>query len=372
MQDLASLQQRAVDRYAGAGIALTLLAAIAFLALDPVQTVSRPTPLVRAPAAPPAAAVAASAPDAAPFARISLPEPVWRLVGDAERLVYARTSSAGAHELVLRDRARGEWAVAYRAPLTSYIGQFALARGVLVFEEIAMDGSGPAEARVVAIRLATRERALVDRYAPVVDGEGAGYVSAAPRTDGTRLFWIHQRAHASGRVVHEVRTLDLATGEARTVLERREVITSLEVWRDVLAITLQPAAAPAASVIVDLPSGTARDIDGLAYAYVRAVGPAGVIVNGGTTLQQSSTWLIAPDGARTQLGSGCATAAMSERALVTYCDGTLAATDLDTNLGFHRFSPDVATVVALPDAVAWTEGTELFLYPFPAPEAGPE
>src|SRR5207248_315710 len=119
MNELALQQQRTVDRVALIGSTLAILAAAAFVTLDPVQNVAR-RPSSPAAHVTPAPATAA---DHSPLVELALPSPAWTIVTDGTWAACARLEAGQPAEVVARALHRDASHVVYRAGASSYLGQ---------------------------------------------------------------------------------------------------------------------------------------------------------------------------------------------------------------------------------------------------------
>ena len=373
VDELALHQQRAVDRVAVAGILCTLFVAASFVALDPLQTVARPGGDASVPQ-PTGSAAATASEDRPPFARLSLPSPTWSLVTDGQSVAYVRLARGEPSEIVVRSLSSEDWRTAYQAPEGSYVGQLSLADGLLAFEEVASGPGAPSRITVRALRVHTGDRVTLDSYAPLGPGlgESGGQASASPLTDGRRVLWVRQSALPSGSSGDEIRMLDLASGERRTVFESATGISGLVLWRDALAFTLLSTNAPARSLVLDLASGEIRAIDGFAYSQVRSAVPGGVILTGSESASGvAASWLVGTDGTRRRLGSDCLDVRMTERVLAMRCGTQLEIRDLATGTRLFQLAPTVGSLAVADRTVVWADGGELTVYELPAlPETG--
>ncbi len=362
-----TLVQRTVDRIALTGAALALVSAVAFIALDPVQTVVRRVPA--APAAAPAEPAATAAPVAAestPLVRLALPSAAWSVVTDGRSIAYARLKEGEPGEIVVRSLVNEDWRVAYRAAAGSYLGQLSLRSGMLAFEELAQ--AQPGRTIVRLLNVATGERRVVDQYTPlgVRYGEGGGYISSSPVTDGARVFWIHQTLMPKGGVCNEIRVLDVATGEDRLLYQKMAPISGLAVHGDTLAFTMVTKDA-AHAYTVDVASGALSQIDdGFSVSYVQSVGPAGVVVSGAERAAvNSASWLIRADGTRTRIASSCFNVTVTDRVIAMRCGSQIEIRDLATGASLYAYSGSAGPLAVYDRGVVWGEGDSLVKYELP-------
>ncbi len=358
MSQIALQQQRTVDRIALAGSLVALLAASAFIALDPVQTVARRAPTV---ATAPAVRVAAAS-ERSPLVRLALPTATWTVVTDGSWAAYARLSKGEPAEIVVRSLRGEDWRVAYRAAPDAYLGQLSLAKGVLTFEEIGVPGSDalPSRISVGALDVASAERTAVDAYAPLVPA------SAAPITDGSRVLWVHQTAQGQ-----EIREHVLATGASRVVYAGPAQLAGLSLWRDTLAFTVL-AQGDTASYTLDLASGALSRIDGFAFSYVQSIGPSGVVVTASPSAQAAAaSWLVGAEGTRTRLASDCFNITMTERVLAMRCASQIEVRDLATSSSLYRLAGLAGSLAVSDRTVVWGEGDTLVVYELPTLESRP-
>lgn len=345
---------RKVDRVAAVGIAFTFVAAAVFLVVDPVQQVERRS---LAPRAAPAATVPeTSASTRWPLTRVRLGEAPTNLATDGRHIAYSRLSAGGAMEVVARGLTAADDSVAYRTPTQAVLGPLAFARGTIAFEEIALADGVPQSISIRVIDLATRGERVVDRYAA-----DRSYVSALVRTDGGRVFYVRQRTVSSG-VTHDVLMAEVASARSSVVWRSVRPITALALYGEGMALTVQGEEGRSTALLLDLGSGEATPIEGFAYAYVQALGARGVVVTGSVTMagiEQPESWLIAPEGARTRLGSGCADVTMSDRVIAMRCAGRLEVRDLSSGESLHDFAPALGGVAAFEGGALWTEDDEL-------------
>lgn len=367
VRDLAMLEHRAidrkVDRVAAVGIAVTFVAAALFLAVDPVQQVERRT------LAPQAAhsdtVVPATSGSRWPIRRIDLGEAPTNLAIGGSHVAYSHVSSAGGMEVVIRDVRTAEATVAYRTPPLSVLGPLAMSGDAIAFERIALADGVPQTIAIHVIDASTSKDRVIESYAA-----GGSYVTALVRTDGSRVFYVRQRGER-GAVSNEIVMADLA-GSSRVVWRATRLITALALYGDGLALTLQGDEGKSTALLLDLGSGEASAIEGFAYAYVQALGARGVVVTGSVTMSgQPESWLIAPDGARTRLGSGCADVTMSERVIAMRCAGRLEVRDLVTGESLHEFAPALGGIAAFDGGAVWTEDDELVVLELSSPGTGP-
>jgi hypothetical protein len=355
MNELALQQQRTVDRIALIGSALAILAATAFVALDPVQTVARRGSSAATGSSLPT--VAPAAPDRSPLAQLALPSPAWTIVSDGTWAAYARLDEGQPAEIVVRALHSDASRVVYRAHEASYLGQLSLAKGVLALEEILPGNNGQGrEISVRVVNVATGDVTTMDTFAP------SSSLAASPVTDGSRLFWV--RPNAAGG--DEIRGFDLATSKAWTVQRRPEQIAALALSGNSLAYTAFARDA-SASYVLDLASGAAKPVDGFAYSYVQSVAPDGVVVTGALAAgAPASSWLVRSDGARTRLASDCFNVTMTARVLAMRCATQIEIRDLATGASLYHFAGNAGALAVFEGGVVWGEGDELMLYELPA------
>ncbi len=359
--DERGLQQRVVDRVAVAGIAVTLLAATALVGLDPVQVVSRtrPNPAPPLPAAVPAKVAAAAPAEPSPLRRLRLPSQTWQVASDGRLAAFVRVTESGASEIVVGGLDGETWRVAHRTGERRALGQLSLANGVLAFEEFD-SGTNEPTAAVYALRLDTGRWTVVDEY-PIPQPEGAGngqtLTSAAPVTDGSQVYWVR---------ADEIRGIDLATGEQRSLTHVDGSVPALFAWRDRIAFTSLRDGEAATANVLDLRTGAVRRLDGFTYAFVQAIGPAGVAVLASESeTAPLAVWLVAPDGTRTRIGADCIVA-MSARVLATRCGPRLLIRDLATGRTLTQQSAQVGMPAVYDRGAVWSEGAELVVYDLPA------
>lgn len=355
MNELALQQQRTVDRIALTGSLIAVLAAAAFIAFDPVQTVARRA----APAAPIAAAPATAAARAetpSPLVRLSLPSATWSVVSDGTWAAYARLPDGQQAELVVRSLTSDAWRVAYRAAPGSYLGQLSLEDGVLAFEEIALPGKDalPDRISVNAVTVDTGEVRLVDSFAPVAS------IASSPVTDGSTVLWVRPSARG-----HEVRELDLASGTSRTVYRSDAEISGLALASDRVAFTTVGIGSTH-SFVMDRATGEVTPVDGFTFSYVQSLAPDGVIVTaseGGDAA--AASWLVRRDGTRTRLASDCFNVAMTARITAMRCATQIEIRDRATGSALYRFAGDAGALAVFDTGVVWGEGDALMLFRAP-------
>ena len=386
--------QRTIDRAALAGIAVTFVSASLLLALDPVQVVRRAAPVAPLPAPAPAASPRVAADS--PLRRPSLPSQAWSVVSDGRSVAYVRATDDERSEIVVRslrsdDRARAgggseadadarasagtrsvpDWRVAYRAPEGSYVGQLAFAADALLFEEVATGPGGPEEITLRLLRVSSGARTVLDRYVPLdfSAGEGGGFTSALPQLDGRRAAWARQVAER-GAVTNELRVVDLETGASAVVFRRAKLVTALALWRDRLAFSLLGTDGRSSSHLLDLGSGTARELDGFASSFVHSIGPRGVVVTGAESRDEpAAAWLVGYGGGRTRLGAQCSAYLFTERVFASRCGDRIEVKDLASGGALIEVAPDAGTLAVTVDGVLWSEGSELVWYELPAEAA---
>lgn len=365
MNEVSVRSIRTVDRAATIGIFLTLTAATAFVALDSVRTVTPRAQEVVTRVAVPVPQTEAVA--ASPLTRLALPTPTGSIVTDGRWAAYTRLAKGDASEIVVRSLTNDDWYVAYHAPEQTFVGQLSLAQGLLVFEEVTAAQNGHVVVR--ALDLATGTRRVIDEYTRlgVSFGEGGGFYSTLPLTDGQRVFWVHQTAMANGGVCDEIRALDLASGKSTLVFQRMAPVTVLAVSGDTLAFSLAQSSGLTTSFVADLRSGAVSEIDGFAFSQVQSVGPQGVILVGATDAVANApeTWLVGANGTRDRLGSDCYSVAMTARLLAVRCNTAIEIDDLVTGGTFYVLAPNAGQLAVFADGALWTENDELVVYMLP-------
>ena len=360
MNELALQQQGTVDRIALVGTAIATALAIAFVLLDPIQTVARSAAPATLPERPePVAPPAVTAPS--PLVQLPLPSPAWTVVSDGSWAVYTRVEPGAAPALVARSLHSDESRLLYRAGATSYMGQLSLGKGVLAFEEIAQP-NGDAQGRTIAVRAVSVPGGAVN----TIDSFPATRsFAASPLTDGTRVLWVRP-ATAGG---DEIRSLDLASGSVTTLLRRDDRIAGLALAGGRLAFTAFAGDA-GKSYVFDLASARLTPVEGFAYSYVQSIGPAGVIVTAAAAPDApAASWLVRTDGTRTRLASDCFSITMTARLAAMRCATQIEIRDLATASSLYHFAGNAGALAVFDDGVVWGEGDALMLYEL-APVAG--
>ena len=366
MNEIALQQQRTIDRVALAGSLLAAFAAAAFLAFDPVQTVARRPAQVPAAVVPVAAAPAPALADTTPVRSVALPAPTWSAVSDGQWAAYVSSDDKGSPgEIVVRRLANEDWHVAYVATPGRYLGQLSLAAGLLAFEELVPAGTSGAAPTVTVktLRIDSAELSTIDEYL-ALDlryGEGGGYASSSPVTDGSRVFWIHQTAMSKGGVCNEIRMRDNATGATTIVYQKMTTLGSLAVWGDTLAFTrfTEPASS---AFLLDIPSRKLAAVDGFDFSVVQSAGPAGVVVTGGSFSGSAASWLVRADGTTSRLASDCYNVLANERLSAMRCATQIEIRDLATGDSLFAFAGTAGALAIFPTGVLWAEGDSLSIY----------
>jgi hypothetical protein len=356
MNEIALERQRTVDRIAVVGSAIAMLTAAAFVALDPVQTVSRhPSAAARQPAA---TLPVAATPDRSPLVQLSLPSPAWTVVSDGTWAVYARLEQGEPATLVARSLHSESSRVVYQAAASGYLGQLSLADGIVAFEEVTQP-NGDGTRRTMAIKtlsIATGAVTVLDTYAPNAS------LAASPVTDGARVFWTRPAREGGD----EIREFDRATASSSTLSRSGKQIAGLALSGTTLAYTAF-AGDEATSYVLDLATGASRPVDGFAYSYVQSVGPDGVVVTAAPTPgAAAASWLVRADGTRTRLGSECFNVTMTARLLAMRCATQIEIRDLATGSSLYHFAGNAGALSVFENGVVGAEGDELVLYELPA------